>query len=135
VAGGGGRREGEKTGRSRVIDNCLSGSAQSGFPADGGRSTAASGDRAAVRSGPASTELTAPSDGGAVAELTGRSGGAVVCAYRDIGRGAQHCDGGEQRIFAAQIHFDPCHCPETEMTTRNFPSGVAPGDAGPWATS
>src|SRR6266436_10020699 len=80
VAGGGGRRESEKIGRSRVINNCLSGSAQSGFPADGGRSTAASGDRAAVRRGAASPELTARSDGGAVAELTGRSGGAVVCA-------------------------------------------------------
>src|SRR5215831_12969568 len=63
VAGGGGRREGEKIGRSRVIDNCLSGSAQSGFPAGGGLSAAASRDRAAVRVGAASP---ARSDGGAV---------------------------------------------------------------------
>jgi hypothetical protein len=36
VGGGGGRREGEKIGRSRVLDNSVSGSPHNGFPAVAG---------------------------------------------------------------------------------------------------
>jgi hypothetical protein len=52
-------------GRTRVIDNCLSGSAQSGLPPGGGRSTAASADGAAIRRA-VSPELTVSPDDSAV---------------------------------------------------------------------
>src|SRR5579871_1354320 len=59
AGGGGGRRDGEKIGRSRVIDNCLSGSAHSGFP-DG---ASASWVRAASRAGTPSPTVLPPARG------------------------------------------------------------------------
>ena len=53
------------------------------------------------------------------------------CLQRD----AKHGDARYQPICEALIHFDPCHCADTEISARNLPSGMVPGTAGPCATS